>query len=703
MHNAEAQLTPLTTPLLHATSAAQLESATGHVLVIEGDALARSVLMGVLQGADHVVEAAGSAAHASAWLAERDFDVVVASADTPGVSGVELLESLRVHLSDTEVILLAREASVRDAVAYLQAGAFDLLEKPISPEEVETSVARAVERRRLRATKALYQASQAVFANLDPEQLPQRIVELSMQVMAADDASLMLPDEQGRLHLVYSHRLREVFVNEPGQGVAGRLADERRPALINDVISPGSRYDQGSGDQRIRSSIVFPLTAGERLLGVLNLNRVASTRPFRGADLGLAGLLASQTALAMENARLLRDKQRQVRELKEAQARLVESQRMAAVGQVSAGLVHEVNNPAAYVLSNLFTADELLSELLERAGDAALREELTELREVVCEASEGARRIREILRDVRALATAEGSDEQPEVIDLNEAVRSALRPGRAAAAVQGSAQVHAHLGADVHVVGDASRLSQAVLNLLVNAAQAVAAVPGRSHRIRLSTRRRGDQVLLRIADTGEGIPEALLGDIFEAFFTTRPANGGTGLGLAISRDIVRDHGGTIEVESVPGVGSTFTVALPAAPQAGDARPDELPARLLFVTSDPAARRAYAHRFGQRHEVTVAESPAAAAELLRCAEGIGFDLVICEPGPDGATGQELARLLAERSPALAERLVFVTDTEPDPATRELLRATGAPRTTSPLDDRWLQARLAADSPQSSVFS
>ena len=131
------------------------------------------------------------------------------------------------------------------------------------------------------------------------------------------------------------------------------------------------------------------------------------------------------------------------------------------------------------------------------------------------------------------------------------------------AAVQGRARVEAHPGADVRVVGDASRLSQAVLNLLVNAAQAVADVPGESHRITLSTRRRKDRALVRVADTGAGIPKHMLENIFAPFFTTRPANGGTGLGLAMVYACAQAHGGRLEVESAgPGQGACFTLILP---------------------------------------------------------------------------------------------------------------------------------------------
>jgi len=667
------------------------EAGAGHILLLEDDRLTRSVLLGVLQGANHQVVICGDAQDLAERMAERDYDVVLASVDLPGLSGAAVVAQIARDHPETEVILVARQASVREAVACLRAGAFDFLEKPLNAEDVEASVGRAVERRRLRATNALYEACQRVFADPDPEQLPQRIVALSMEVMAADDASLMLPDEEGQLHLVYSHRLADVeHVQRSGEGVAERLAEAGQPALINDVLTEAGT--------RVHSSIVYPLKSGGRLLGVLNLNRMATTRPFRRSDLGLAGLLANQTALALENGRLLREQKQRVRELLHAQGRLVESERLAAVGQVSAGLVHEINNPASYILSNIFSVGEMLDELaafgeaVEDGADAETlqalwadisgREMVVDMRMAIGEASEGARRIRTILRDVRALSTP--SEATPRSCDLNDAVRSALRLGRAA--VRDQAQVEAHLGSDVQVVGDAGRLSQVLLNLLVNAAHAIRDAPGDNHRITLTTRRSKSSVSVAIADTGVGIPAAMLETIFDPFFTSHPDDGGTGLGLSISRDIVRDHGGELTVDSVEGVGTTFTITLPAAESIQADADEDLPVRLLFVTHDPAARRGYTRQFGQRHEVTVASSVDEVRALLH--QRRRFDLVTCEPGERAQLGEGLRRYLTLEHPEMADRLVFVVGAEPDDAVRELLRTSGSPRTQRPVDTRWL---------------
>ncbi len=434
---------------------------------------------------------------------------------------------------------------------------------------------------------------------------------------------------------------------------------------------------------------------------------MATTRPFRQADLGLAGLLANQAVLALENARLFRDLQRRLRELQDAQARLVESERLAAIGQLSAAIAHEINNPASYILSNLFSATEVLEEVRELClavdrGEApgALRsrleaigglEAMDDLVLSMQEAREGAVRIREILRDVRALARSDEPEAAP--FDLNESIRSALRLGRAA--VQGRARVEAHLVPGVQLFGAPGRLSQVFLNLLVNAAQAISDVPGETHRITITSRRQGDRVLVRVSDTGPGIPAHILERIFEPFFTTKRPSSGTGLGLSISRDTVRDLGGELTVDSVEGVGTTFTLSLPALPAGQDA--DAIPARLLFVAPDPAARRGFARQFGQTEEVTVVSDLEGLDEALKRQDfdgvafhGAGYDLVICEPGAAPELAQAVRERLEAALPELAGRLVLVEDPEPDAGTQAALRGLTGPRTRTPIDAGWLLA-------------
>ena len=249
-----------------------------------------------------------------------------------------------------------------------------------------------------------------------------------------------------------------------------------------------------------------------------------------------------------------------VRDLREVAAlrnRLVTSGRLAAVGELAAGIAHEINNPVTYVRANLMYLEQGWKQLeravdpFDRSDDLAAR--FHEGREILHESVEGVDRITSIVRDVGAIAHA-GVD-NTELVDINELVDNAVN----VAALSHSVTIE-RCYADLPKVRCASQqIKQVLLNLLINAFQAI----DTGGRIRLVTDRSGDEVEIRVEDDGCGIPAGDLERIFDPFFTTRPVGEGTGLGLALCYQIVRSHGGEIRVESQPGVGTSFRVLLPA--------------------------------------------------------------------------------------------------------------------------------------------
>jgi len=206
------------------------------------------------------------------------------------------------------------------------------------------------------------------------------------------------------------------------------------------------------------------------------------------------------------------------------------------------------------------------------------------MRRAASDAVDGANRMRDIIRDIGALASADESTQLP--FDLKEAVRASLR--MAEAELRGRATVTLRLDGDTQVIGSVGRMSQVFVNLLVNAVQAIGHERAREGRIVVVVRRERDRVIAEVADNGPGIPPAMLNRVFEPFFTTKPAGQGTGLGLFLCRNIVRRHGGELKVRSTPQHGTTFVVELPADPtQPGrqrsletDDAPPVVPARTL---------------------------------------------------------------------------------------------------------------------------
>lgn len=252
-------------------------------------------------------------------------------------------------------------------------------------------------------------------------------------------------------------------------------------------------------------------------------------------------------------------------ERKRSQAQLLLTDRMASMGMLAAGIAHELNNPLAYVLSNL---DFLHATLAPRPRPLSM-DDLVECRQVLDDAREGAERMRGIVRQLRVFSRVDETREEP--VDVRSVLDSVAQ--MAATVVRPRARLLKDYGAVPPVRGNEGKLFQVFLNLVINAAQAIDEGNSEANEIRLSTRSEGGgRVVVEVRDTGHGIPPEHLRRIFDPFFTTRATGLGTGLGLSICDTIVTALGGHISVESAVGSGTTFRVLLHAAP------PKDTPAR-----------------------------------------------------------------------------------------------------------------------------
>jgi len=270
--------------------------------------------------------------------------------------------------------------------------------------------------------------------------------------------------------------------------------------------------------------------------------------------------------VAVSRARL-KDKQDQtvgvvlvihdLREVVGLRRRLVTSGRLAAVGELAAGIAHEINNPMAFVrtnLSQLRVAWQELSEFVPEEGKG--RELHEEMFEALDDSIEGVERTTSIVRDVRSFA--HGGNGEREAVDVNDLLEHVMRI--AAPQLRHRVVVERELNRVPPVRGAAGELKQVFLNLVVNAAQALES----GGTIRISSRAARGAVEVTVADDGCGIPPEQQERIFDPFFTTKPVGEGTGLGLAISHQILEAHGAEIQVASAPAEGTTFTVLLPIA-------------------------------------------------------------------------------------------------------------------------------------------
>jgi PAS domain S-box-containing protein len=238
-------------------------------------------------------------------------------------------------------------------------------------------------------------------------------------------------------------------------------------------------------------------------------------------------------------------------ERERARAELIIAERMASLGRLAAGVAHEVNNPLAFMMSNL----RMSLEELERRGEA-----LADVREMLVDVLDGAERVRRIVQALRTIADAEVERRAP--VELRQVVELAL--SMVGADVRRRARlVEVYLATpEIHL--DEARLGQAIVNLLLNAIDAIPPGAPLANEIRISTSTdEAGSAVLEIQDSGSGIPATHLGRIFEPFFTTKPVGQGTGLGLPIARSLVTGMGGEITVASEEGHGTTFRLAFPA--------------------------------------------------------------------------------------------------------------------------------------------
>jgi signal transduction histidine kinase len=248
---------------------------------------------------------------------------------------------------------------------------------------------------------------------------------------------------------------------------------------------------------------------------------------------------------------------RDVREVADLRRRLVTAGRLAAVGELAAGIAHEINNPIAFVRANLGTLRDYWADLAKQARDEPRSGELVrDGDELIDECLEGIDRVRQIVHDVKGFAH---SSEERALVDVNGLLDSAVRIARPQ--IPGGARLERFFTDVPHVRASARHLQQVFLNLLTNAAHAV----GERGSIRVRTARAANGVEVRVEDDGCGIGADLLDRVFDPFFTTKSVGEGTGLGLAISYQIVRSHGGDIRIESAPGRGTCVDVFLPAEP------------------------------------------------------------------------------------------------------------------------------------------
>lgn len=366
------------------------------------------------------------------------------------------------------------------------------------------------------------------------------------------------------------------IVSANGDWVMGNIpplaGNAKRLALSHDLETVGYLETLAADEVRVRA-----------VANILELFMQSGARYFMASEMHIEVVKADYEELQRRHAALMASEARykalaenleervneQVNTIASAHRQLYQTEKLASVGQLAAGVAHEINNPIGFIRSNLSTAQSYVQKFrsmagqVKSSGNAALASAwqaadldfvLEDFPSLLQESVDGADRVARIVSDLKGFSNVDQAEE--EVVNLNDCIRSACNV--AANQINSRADLKLMLGELPPLRCKAGHLSQVFLNLLINAAQAMK----ERGEVRIQSGIENGQIVIRFSDTGCGIPSEVLPRIFDAFFTTRDVGSGTGLGLAVSRDIITAHGGSIEVSSELNAGTTFTIHLP---------------------------------------------------------------------------------------------------------------------------------------------
>ena len=612
------------------------------ILIIDDDRGTRETVADILGFRGYLVETAERGEDGLEKVRTRPFDATIVDIKLPDISGLDLLKALKEASPETEVIFITGYASLQTAIQAIDGAAFAYLVKPFEMDHLLATLAKALEKQRL--TRALRESEERY-----------RLITENV-----NDA-IFLIDLEGRI----------LFSNRRGTELTGYHLEEFRDRPIFSLLTPeGAQQAYARLQAAFAGQGVAPFFEAE----VIRKDGSRFWAEVSGTNVVKDGQVLGRLAVA-----------RDITERKRLREQLVQAEKLATLGQLIAGIAHELNNPLAAMVGHaqmlrLGQQDPKVAARADRIVDAA-------------------QRATRIVRNF--LTVARRHHPERVAVSVNEIVTKTLELLAYQLRV-GNVEVESALAPDLpQIAGDPHQLQQVVLNLVNNAIQAMA--PGGQGRLGVTSSLSPDRSTIRLAvtDNGPGIPPEHLPRVLEPFFTTKPQGEGTGLGLAIAQGIVTDHGGIIAVESTLGQGATFTVTLPAtappatkpAPPPAKAFPKSL--RVLVVDDEAGLREMMAEALtGKGARVEIAGAGREALQILARAP---VDVLVLDVRMPEVSGPDLWRQINQTNPALARRTVFCTGDVIGEETQALISRIGCPSVSKPFEwSRFFEAVAEAAS-------
>ncbi len=512
-------------------------------------------------------------------------DLIISDLVMPKMGGLELLESLRDRGLDIPTILMTFHGSEGTAVRAFRLGARDYIIKPFAIDEMLSAIDRALTESRLRQERDqltqtvlkvnrqleqrvqemrfLYGIGRSVTSLQDLEQILNRIVEAAVYLTGAEEGSLMLIDEDsGELYLRAERGMGQKSAKnlriKIEDSIAGQVVRTNRPVMIGG----GKQEDtfKIKTDYFVKSLLNVPLKVKERIIGVLAVHNKSASRAFTDRHLNLLMTLADYASIAIDNARLYarlssdvtraRESSQALKKMVKARTdalnrvnqQLVHTEKLAALGYFAAGVAKEIRTPINTILDNLHQLNQRV-------------EAKEETREIFTSLEQQALHCQQTIQSL--LDFSAQKEYNPQAEDLNQLIEAAWSKYRDEQNIDESVKLVR--GFDPHLpllAVDGEQIKQAVFYLIRNAYHAMP----HGGTLRLISRAVGGEVQLIVSDSGHGIAKEDLQHIFDPFY--QASHQAYGMDLSIVRAVIERHNGTIEVESEPEEGTTFTIHLP---------------------------------------------------------------------------------------------------------------------------------------------
>ncbi len=523
-----------------------------------------------------------------------------------------------------------RSTATRQLLRQLKDALFDA-ERAVGPVYGDA-------RRSGESIRRILDVARALSSTTPLDDLLRQVVDGVIDFSGAERGYIILIDERGRLRIPVARDRAREGISEPEHQISRRLVDEvvrsRRGLRIDNAMADGRLVPAASvANLELRSVMCAPLMRGETLFGILYVDNRSRVAHFTESDLELLDILALQIAIALENARLVRE--------------FVRSERLKVIGNLAGGVAHDFNNLLAVIAGRA-------QYLLERLDDTEVAASVRTIETAARDGGVIVRRLQDFAR-VRREADFESLSVAAIVADVVEFTRTKWQ--RATMARGQRIDVTIDVQSGLHVRGSATELREVFVNIMLNAITALQDTGG---TIAFSARRVDQRVVITVADDGPGMTEEVRENIFDPYFTTRGA-AGTGLGMSIVYGIVARHQGSIRVESRVGEGTRLICELPRAEEVEVVhthfrRPKAKREgrRILVVDDEPSVRNVLIDLLRSAgFNVSGAGSGTEAIEAFR---NTPFDAVLTDLGMVPLNGWDVAQAIKAMDPAVSVVLV-----------------------------------------------